>query len=267
MSQNGAQVQELAIHLSQHISNAFGAAYCRVALAPGGAKFFNANGAEPETLELALPQLRAAENAQKMNGAPGFREPKLTEPFTPGVEAQARISAAGQSAQSRLRFCWAANEAHNEQGCLEIFFPGPRRFSPAQISALLLTAELARMLLLFARAASVRTSSAEQVVKKMQSDVFAMPFLEAKKLWIDAFEQEYLRQQMIKFFGNISKAARAARISRYTLYALLNKFQFSAQSFKRMKPQKSSLGRNATHNGRKKSEAQEAVRDMFAQLS
>ncbi len=270
MSQNSAQVQELAIHLSQHISNVFGAAYCRVALFPGNlrlARSSSAHDAAPEIVTLSLSQLRSGDNAQSLNGAHAEREPKIAEPFTLGTEVAARIASAGHRAQPRLRFCWQGDETHGEQGCLEIFFSAPRPFSTAETSALVLMAEIARMLLLFARVAATQTTAAEQVVKKLQRDVFAMPFLEAKKLWIDAFEREYLRQQMIKFFGNISKAARAARISRYTLYALLNKFQFSAQSFKRMKPQKSSLGRSATQNGRKKSEEQEVVRDMFARVS
>lgn len=268
MSQHRVQMQEVAIHLSQQISNAFGAAYCRVGLFPANAKFPEAaNGVAAEIVTLALPQSSGKTNGQGLNGAPLARELKIAAPYTPEAEAASRIASAGRGLRPRLRFCWQGEEAGNEQGCLEVCFNAPRQFSAAEVSALLLMAEVARTILALTRLAALQATSAEQVAKKLQGDLFTMPFLEAKKIWIDAFEQEYLRQQMIKFFGNISKAARAARISRYTLYALLNKFQFSAQSFKRMKPQKSSLGRGATHNGRKKSEEREALPDMFAQLA
>lgn len=269
MSQNSAQMQELAIHLSQHISNAFGASYCRIALCSGARNHWGANanadnGAALEVLTLPVMPARAAHNT---NGVSGTREPKIAEPFTPGAELLAQINSAGHHAHPRLSFYWRGQEAHHEHGCLEINFSTPRSFSATEVSALMLMAEIARTMLLFARLAATPTTAAEQVVKKLQGDIFTMPFLEAKKIWIDAFEHEYLRQQMIKFFGNISKAARAARISRYTLYALLNKFQFTAQSFKRMKPQKSSLGRNTSHNGRKTSEEQEVLRDLFAPIA
>ncbi len=272
MSQNSAQMQELAIHLSQHISNAFGASYCRIALCSGARNHWGANahadnGAAIEVLTFPLTPTRVANNALGMNGVSGTREPKITEPFTPGAELIARINSAGHRSHPRLSFYWRGQEAHHDHGCLEVNFSAPRSFSATEVSALLLMTEIARTLLLFARLATTPTMAAEQVAKKLQGDIFAMPFLEAKKIWIDAFEHEYLRQQMIKFFGNISKAARAARISRYTLYALLNKFQFTAQSFKRMKPQKSSLGRNASQNGRKKSEEQEVLRDLLAPLA
>ena len=271
MSQNSAQMQELAIHLSQQISNVFGASYCRIALCsasrnPWGANINADSGAAVEIMTLPLTPTRSAGAASLVNGNSAAREAKITEPFTPGAELIARINSVGHRAHPRLSFYWRGQEAQQEHGCLEIHFNAPRSFSATEVSALLLMAEIARTMLMFARVASLQTTAAEQVVKKLQSDIFTMPFLEAKKIWIDAFEHEYLRQQMIKFFGNISKAARAARISRYTLYALLNKFQFSAQSFKRMKPQKSSLGRGVSQNGRKKSETQEVLRELLAPL-
>ncbi|NUO79151.1 hypothetical protein HUU05_03670 [candidate division KSB1 bacterium] len=272
MSLNCASVQEMAIHLSQQLSHAFGAAYCRIALlprnpAPASAANFSDNGVARDLVLVALSRSNEVAVAQNVNGGTSTHAPKISEPFAPPAETVSSVVAAFHSATPKLRFSWQCDEEVGEYGCLDLVFSSPRRITRAEIHALLLMAEIARTVLAFARTATTPASSAEQVVKKLQGDVFALPFLEAKKHWIDAFEHEYLRQQMLKYFGNISKAARAARISRYTLYALLNKFQFSAQSFKRMKPQKSSLGRNAAQNGRKKADASSVRGDLLEQFT
>lgn len=265
MSPNSANVKEMAIHLSQQLSHVLGAAYCRIVLLPkhiplAEEALFSSNGSSAEVVTVGLASAFMAPRVQSLNGDRHLPEQKIAEPYAPDAEIAARIASAGRLARPKLRFRWQDDDEH---GWLDISFRAPRQFSAAELSALLLMAEIARMMMTYTRMASARTSSAEQVARKLQGDVFAMPFLEAKKNWIDAFEHEYLRQQMVKYFGNISKAARAARISRYTLYALLNKFQFSAQSFKRTKPQKSSLSRNAAPNGRKKSEEKDAMRDVL----
>lgn len=265
MSPTSANVKEMAIHLSQQLSNVLGAAYCRIALLPKHVQraeetSLSNNGSAAEMVTVGLTSSVMRPHLSGVNGELHAAAPEIAEPFAPDAETAARIASAGRQTQPKLRFRW---QEEGEYGCLDIFFRAPRQFSAVELSALLLMAEIARTMMTYTRMAATRTSSAEQVARKLQGDVFAMPFLEAKKHWIDAFEHEYLRQQMVKYFGNISKAARAARISRYTLYALLNKFQFSAQSFKRTKPQKSSLSRNAASNGRKKSEEKDAMRDVF----
>lgn len=278
MSQNRPNMQEVAIHLSQQLSHAFGAAYCRITLYSGNLKSAGeilsySNGKAQEVAVVALSRLWEEQHTKNLNGGPAnAREHHLAEPFTPDVEILSSLTSACRKAKPALRFCWQADDAPGnsgiESGCLDVVFNTPRQFSAVEMTSLLMMAEITRLMLIFTRMAAAQASDAEQVVRKLQGDLFTMPFLEAKKQWIDAFEHEYLRQQMIKYFGNISKAARAARISRYTLYALLNKFQFSAQSFKRTKPLKSSLNRGTGQNGRKKAlEEKNAIRDMFEQLS
>ncbi len=278
MSQNRPNVQEMAVHLSQQLSHAFGAAYCRITLFSGRLEpadeiISHTNGKAREVVAIVLSRFEGARHAQNLNGGPaGAREHNLAEPFTPDVEALSRLTSACRKAKPALRFCWQADGALGnsgiESGCLDVMFNTPRQFSVVEMTSLLMMAEAARMMLIFTRMAAAHASDAEQVARKLQGDLFTMPFLEAKKQWIDAFEHEYLRQQMAKYFGNISKAARAARISRYTLYALLNKFQFSAQSFKRTKPVKSSLSRGGVQNGRKKTVAEkDAIQNVFEQLS
>lgn len=268
MSQKGANVKEMAIHLCQQLSEVFGTAYCRIALLPRDTlpaedDASSTNGSAAEVITVGLAPWGMMPRLQSLNGEATSHAQMNAEPFAPDADIAAQIASAGQYAKPKLRFRWQNDTPHGDFGCLDLAFRAPRRFSAMELSALLLMAEIARAMLAFTRMAATQATAAEQVARTLQGDLFAMPFLEAKKHWIDAFEHEYLRQQMMKYFGNISKAARAARISRYTLYALLNKFQFSAQSFKRMKPQKSSLSRNAAQNGRKKSEEKDTRRDIF----
>lgn len=48
-------------------------------------------------------------------------------------------------------------------------------------------------------------------------------FKEAKKKWIDYFEENYLRALLDKHKGRLGRAARAAGMDRKTLYRLMRK--------------------------------------------
>jgi two-component system response regulator AtoC len=50
-----------------------------------------------------------------------------------------------------------------------------------------------------------------------------LSFKQAKAKWIQELENKYLREILIRFQGNVSKAARAARMDRTTFHRLLNK--------------------------------------------
>jgi two-component system response regulator AtoC len=50
-----------------------------------------------------------------------------------------------------------------------------------------------------------------------------LSFKQAKAKWIQELENKYLREILFRFQGNVSKAARAARMDRTTFHRLLNK--------------------------------------------
>ena len=51
------------------------------------------------------------------------------------------------------------------------------------------------------------------------------PYKDAKKKWLNNFGRQYFMKLLEKHDGNISKAAQTARISRKTLYRLLEEHQ------------------------------------------
>lgn len=123
-------------------------------------------------------------------------------------------------------------------GSMFLAFPRSRNLSSAQVSGLFFSTEIVAALV-----ARFRSSANQHVngLTRQQAEeehpaIYSMPFLKAKKQWIDSFERGYLEQLLAAHNGNISKVARAAGISRYTVYALLNKFQISAKAFKKRKP-------------------------------
>jgi len=122
-------------------------------------------------------------------------------------------------------------------GYLILAFRGPQSFSRSELAALLAVAEMASLLLCGAtlepRGNSEMRATAERLMSGINGNLFESPFIKAKRFWTDAFEREYLFRLLTENFGNISKVARTARVSRYTVYALLNKYQLSAKPFKK----------------------------------
>lgn len=248
MNSHSNTLQEMIIHLCRQLREAFGASHCRIALLPETAKAAT-NGAvsgAPHTLpaveaDVTLIRLDGKSNAYLALAQPnGMDAEKLSASHADMV---ANIAHACRKAKPVLRFLLQQDSDTAPQpglpAFLDLSFASPRQFSAAEIMAMMLMVEMTKTVLAAAWRRAVQGSAAEQVAGKFQNNLFTMPFLEAKKQWIDAFEEEYLRQQLMKYYGNISKAARAARISRYTLYALLNKFQFSARAFKKSKVSRS----------------------------
>ena len=131
-------------------------------------------------------------------------------------------------------------------GSMFLEFPRSRSLSSAQISGLFFSTEIVAALVARFRSNSNQhvNGLTRQQAEKEHTAIYSMPFLKAKKQWIDSFEREYLEQLLTAHNGNISKVARAAGISRYTVYALLNKFQFSAKAFKKRKPKSNNAGRH-----------------------
>jgi len=50
-----------------------------------------------------------------------------------------------------------------------------------------------------------------------------LPFHEAKRLWIERFDRDYLERLLERFGGNISEAARASGLSRQSCHRLIEK--------------------------------------------
>ena len=247
MNSHSKILQEMSVHLCRQLREAFGASYCRIAILPETAKIA-ANGVEHEATAEA-PETEAGVTLIHMDGNSNDylalarqNGNEAEEAGESGPQLVATIVSACRQPQPVLRFYLQQSSDTAPQttlaAYLDLAFASPRHFSASEVMAMMLMVEMTKAVL----AAWNRTTpalTAEQVVGKLQNNLFALPFLEAKKQWIDAFEEEYLRQQLMKYYGNISKAARAARISRYTLYALLNKFQFSARAFKKSKVSRS----------------------------
>jgi hypothetical protein len=244
MNSHSSNLQEMIVHLCRQFREAFGASYCRIALLPETAKA-TANGAVHGTNDTA-PATDPEVTVIHMEGKSYDYLALARQNGTGTEEANASyadmassIANACRKPKPVLRFyvqhASDAAPAGAMTAYLDLAFATPRHFSTAEVMAMMLMVEMTKSVLVAAWTRHVQASSAEQVVGKLQINLFTLPFLEAKKQWIDAFEEEYLRQQLMKYYGNISKAARAARISRYTLYALLNKFQFSARAFKKSK--------------------------------
>jgi DNA-binding NtrC family response regulator len=59
-------------------------------------------------------------------------------------------------------------------------------------------------------------------------------YMELKKLWSDAFEKEYLLSALQRHGGNVSAAAREARIDRSNFLRLLRRHELKAQGFRKV---------------------------------
>ncbi|MGH7491955.1 MAG: hypothetical protein ACREOO_06130 [bacterium] len=243
MNSHSSNLQEMIVHLCRQFREAFGASYCRIALLPETAKAA-ANGVVHGTAGAGVTDQEVTlihmDGKSSDDSALAQQNGNATEQTNaPPSDMASSIVTACRKPKPVLRFyvqqASDAAPATAMSAFLDLAFASPRHFSTAEVMAMMLMVEMTRAVLVAAWARHVQASAAERVVGTLQINLFALPFLEAKKQWIDAFEEEYLRQQLMKYYGNISKAARAARISRYTLYALLNKFQFSARSFKKSK--------------------------------
>lgn len=68
--------------------------------------------------------------------------------------------------------------------------------------------------------------------KQSSDSIKSLPFIEAKKKVIENFEQEYLIELLRRSKGNISQAAREAKVSRKTIHGLLNDYNISPAVFK-----------------------------------
>lgn len=251
MSQTHIRLRETIDGLCQRFTHTFGASYCGIALTADGSVSFAAPGsqAEADTILAATPALcitvTPLGGRAEHDGLPAATENH--EDHQPVRRAEPElaeaIAATCRSAQSILRFDLHPSFTENGQsaplGSLYLAFAQPRPLTPAEVSALLAMAEMMATVLTFARPKTLEVVSGGLLPTLGQASPAASlldyPFLEAKKHWIKAFEREYLGQQLAKHAGNISMVARAARISRYTVYALLNKFQLSAKSYKRKK--------------------------------
>ena len=248
MSQPRSNVPERIYPICRQFASTFGASYCRISFLPS-------NSALTAGLR-SLPafQPRNAENGVATisfrsesffnlgcNGGESVRDESASH--VARAEIFSIIDHTCRAARPILRFVLGEENGNAGfpalRGVVDLAFHAPRRFSVLEATALLMMAERvkATLILALSESSSAARSSPwlEKVMQGLDGDLFALPFLEAKKRWIDAFEREYLRHQMTKFSGNISRSARATHISRYTLYALLNKFGLSPQSFKKKK--------------------------------
>lgn len=249
--------QETVTRLCQKFTGTFGASYCGLSLfadleshsAYDGKQALNALLAEEQAAPgmAIVPIMQHNHHSHVAASALGHDEDGAVSLAPPGRETNrlAAIAEACQAAQPILRFDLhhPAAESENGQnpllGFLYLAFDQPKHFTDAELSALLAMAEIVTTILVFlkteAQGTDIFSSPAVGSHAVPSEQLLEYPFLEAKKHWIKAFEREYLGQQLAKYSGNISMVARAARISRYTVYALLNKFQLSAKSFKRKK--------------------------------
>jgi DNA-binding NtrC family response regulator len=71
------------------------------------------------------------------------------------------------------------------------------------------------------------TPAADATASAFPADVMSMEFRAAKEAVITRFEREYLTRLVAQSNANMSKAARAARVDRTTLYRLMEKHGFT----------------------------------------
>ncbi len=69
------------------------------------------------------------------------------------------------------------------------------------------------------------------------SELFSMPFKEAKDMLIDRFHSEYLSRVLSRNAGNVSKAARESGLKRQYLHRLMRETSLESKSFKRNDPE------------------------------
>jgi DNA-binding NtrC family response regulator len=70
---------------------------------------------------------------------------------------------------------------------------------------------------------SPKSSESPEMEAAQRSGDAELSFKQAKAKWIDELEGRYLREILTRFRGNVSQAARAARMDRTTFHRLLNK--------------------------------------------
>ena len=58
--------------------------------------------------------------------------------------------------------------------------------------------------------------------------------MEMKKQWVDAFEKEYLVNTLTRHDGNVSAAAREAKLDRSNFLRLLRRHGVKAQDFRKV---------------------------------
>jgi transcriptional regulator of acetoin/glycerol metabolism len=58
-------------------------------------------------------------------------------------------------------------------------------------------------------------------------------FIELKRRWCDSFEREYLTSILVKTSGNVSAAARDAKLDRSNLLRLLRRHGLRAQDYRK----------------------------------
>ena len=68
------------------------------------------------------------------------------------------------------------------------------------------------------------------------SELFAMPFKEAKDMLIDRFHSEYISRVLSRNAGNVSKAARESGLKRQYLHRLMRENRLDSKSFKKNHP-------------------------------
>lgn len=257
MSLSRTHTQETVTRLCQKFTSTFGASYCGLSLFAGleshsaydGKQAFSTLVSDGQAAAgMAIVPIMQYNHRPQVAASTAGHDEQGDESPAPLVHDENRlatIAEACQAAQPILRFDLhhPATESENGQshllGFLYLAFDQPKHFTDAELSALLAMAEIVTTILAFLKSEAQGTDTLSSLSVGSQAvpgeQLLEYPFLEAKKHWIKAFEREYLGQQLAKYSGNISMVARAARISRYTVYALLNKFQLSAKSFKRKK--------------------------------
>ena len=68
------------------------------------------------------------------------------------------------------------------------------------------------------------------------SELFALPFKEAKDTLIDRFHSEYISRALSRNEGNVSKAARESGLKRQYLHRLMRETRLDSKSFKKNQP-------------------------------
>ena len=208
MNSHSKNLQEMVAHLCRQLREAFGAAYCRIAFLPETAK--TAAQEAGDGTENTAP---AADHEVTVIQLDGKSADLLALARHNGdVEAEANashadtassIAAACRMPKPILRFYLQQSSDNASSSAMAAFldlaFTAPQHFSAAEITAMMLMLEMTKTVLIAAWTRQAQATAAEQVVGKLQTNLFALPFLEAKKQWIDAFEEEYLRQQLMKY--------------------------------------------------------------------
>ena len=230
MTQSKTSLQDVVSTICRQFTQTFGAACCHLALSHRRFESQN-DGVDTSNLTITLLPTDSSWQPSQDTSVNGEHEPpRETSPSLDSLDAML------QSDRPVVRFSLIRGSVNSAQllGWLILIFPRPVQFSATEKRALLMTIELAAAMLARSELRQPETSTEnDQWNAAAHKQVFELPFLEAKRQWIQAFEKEYLGQQMARHFGNISRVARSSRISRYTVYALMNKFNFSSKPFKR----------------------------------